>query len=248
MRYFIEFAYEGSPYFGYQKQPQPNAKTVQGTLENALQLLLRNPIHTTAAGRTDTGVHAKQMFAHFDLHHPIDDTQYLTNRLNNLLPPSIAVARIFPVTDTMHARFSATHRRYQYQIATQKNPFTQHTEWQYWKRPLDILSMNQACQILKEYNDFESFARIGADNKTHLCRMDLAAWEQTASGLYFNIQADRFLRNMVRAIVGTMVEIGSGKYPPEELHSIIQQKNRAAAGSSAPAHGLYLMEVGYPDF
>lgn len=241
MRYFIEFAYHGKNYFGY--QVQPNEISVQQELEKALTTMLREPIKSTGAGRTDTGVHARQMFAHFDTERKIpEDFAY---RLNSFLPPDIGIKRIFPVADDLHARFSATHRTYEYYIACEKDPFTQDSAWQLWRRKLDILKMNEACKFLFEYEDFTSFAKLHTDNRTNNCKIYKAFWEQTASGLKFTVSADRFLRNMVRAIVGTMVEIGAGKIEPKQLRTIIEGKNRNLAGTSAPPQGLYLVEVGY---
>ena len=241
LRYFIEFSYNGQKYFGY--QIQPNQISVQQELETALSTILREDIKTTGAGRTDTGVHAKKMYAHFDTDHKISEK--LPHQLNSFLPPDISVKRIFRVKDDFHARFDANFRTYEYYISLEKNPFTQNSAWQHWKRPLDIDKMNEACKILFEYEDFESFAKIGGDNKTNLCKIYKAEWEQDASELKFTISANRFLRNMVRAIVGTMVEIGTGKIQPEGLRNIIEAKNRNSAGTSAPAHGLSLVDVGY---
>lgn len=241
MRYFIEFSYHGENYFGY--QIQPNDISVQEELEKALSTILREEIKTTGAGRTDTGVHAKKMFAHFDTEQNLSEK--LSYQLNSFLPPDISVKRIFQVKDDVHARFDATYRTYEYYISLEKNPFTQNSAWQHWRRPLDVDMMNEACKILFEYEDFESFAKIGGDNKTNLCKIYKAEWEQNGGELKFTISANRFLRNMVRAIVGTMVEIGSGKMNPEDLHKVITAKERNAAGTSAPAHGLFLVDVGY---
>jgi tRNA pseudouridine38-40 synthase len=241
VRYFIEFSYNGKNYFGY--QIQPNAVSVQEEMEKALSMLLREEIKITGAGRTDTGVHAKKIFAHFDTEKALD--QDLTRRLNSFLPPDIAVKRIFQVSDDFHARFDATYRTYEYYISLEKNPFTEDSAWQHWRRPLDINPMNEACNILFEYEDFTSFAKLHTDNKTNLCKIYKAEWEQNGSELKFTVSANRFLRNMVRAIVGTMVDIGAGKLKPEDLRKVIENKNRNSAGTSAPAHGLYLVDVGY---
>lgn len=241
MRYFIEFSYNGQNYFGY--QIQPNEISVQEELERALSTILKEEIKTTGAGRTDTGVHAKKMFAHFDTEQII--IEKLPHQLNSFLPPDISVKRIFQVKDDFHARFNATFRTYEYYISLEKNPFTQNSSWQHWKRSLNVEKMNEACKILFEYEDFESFAKIGGDNKTNLCKIYNAEWEQKGSELKFTISANRFLRNMVRAIVGTMVEVGLGKIKPEDLRKIIEDKNRNSAGTSAPAHGLFLVDVGY---
>lgn len=241
MRYFIEFSYNGRNYFGY--QIQPDAISVQEELEKALSTILRENIKTTGAGRTDTGVHARKMFAHFDTEQILD--QNLSRRLNSFLPPDISVKRVFQVRDDFHARFDATFRTYEYYISLEKNPFTGESAWQHWRKPLDIDQMNEACKILFEYEDFTSFAKLHTDNKTNLCKIYRADWEQSGSELKFTVSANRFLRNMVRAIVGTMVEVGSGKLNPEEVRKVIEDKHRNSAGTSAPAHGLYLVDVGY---
>ncbi|MCQ9640099.1 tRNA pseudouridine(38-40) synthase TruA [Chryseobacterium sp. WG14] len=241
LRYFIEFSYNGKNYFGY--QIQPDAISVQEELEKALSTILREEIKTTGAGRTDTGVHAKKIFAHFDTEQELNDQ--FPRRLNGFLPPDISIKKIFRVKDDFHARFDATYRTYEYYISLEKNPFTQESAWQHWKRSLDIDKMNEACKILFEYEDFTSFAKLKTDNKTNICKMYKAEWEQEGSELKFTVSANRFLRNMVRAIVGTMVEIGVGKLKPEDLRKVIEDKNRNAAGTSAPAHGLYLVDVGY---
>lgn len=241
LRYFIEFSYNGKNYFGYQIQPKEIS--VQEVLEKALSTILREEIKTTGAGRTDTGVHAKKAFAHFDTAQNLEEN--LADKLNSFLPPDIAVRRIFPVKENLHARFDATFRTYEYHISLAKNPFTQDFAWQIPKGCLDLTKMNEACEILKGYEDFESFSKTGGDNKTTFCKIYNAEWKQNGSEILFTISADRFLRNMVRAIVGTMVEIGKGKMQPADLHQIIQDKNRSSAGSSAPAHGLFLVDVGY---
>ena len=241
MRYFIEFSYNGSTFFGY--QIQPNEISVQEELEKALSTILRIEIKTTGAGRTDTGVHAKKMFAHFDFDGEISEK--LVHQLNSFLPPSIAVKKIFEVKEDFHARFSAKYRTYEYYISLEKNPFSEKFAWQHWRKTLDVEKMNEACKILFEYEDFGSFAKVGADNKTNICKIYHANWEQNGNELKFTISADRFLRNMVRAIVGTMVEIGSGKLKPEDLRKVIEAKSRNAAGTSAPAHALFLVDVGY---
>ncbi len=241
MRYFIEFAYSGKNYFGYQVQPREI--TVQQVLEEALSTLLREKIKTTGAGRTDTGVHARKMFAHFDTEALLpEDLDY---KLNSFLPADIAIQRIFPVRADLHARFDATYRTYEYYIATRKDPFTQDSAWQLWRRPLSIEKMNEACKILFEYQDFTSFAKLHTDTKTNNCTIYKAFWEQQGALLKLTISADRFLRNMVRAIVGTMVEIGNGKMQPEDLRAVIERKHRNAASGSAPPQGLFLVDVGY---
>ena len=242
MRYFIEFAYDGSSFFGYQNQP--NEISVQEELEKALSTILREPIKTTGAGRTDTGVHAKKMFAHFETEQKLDEN--LVYKLNSFLSENISIKQIFKVPADMHARFSATFRTYEYYISTEKNPFTVNSAWQTWRqKPLNIDAMNEACKILFEYDDFTSFAKLHTDNKTNICKIYKAEWEQLGNQLKFTISADRFLRNMVRAIVGTMVEIGTGKFQPNDLRKIIEDKYRNSAGVSAPAQGLFLVDVRY---
>ncbi len=241
LRYCIEFSYNGKNYFGY--QVQPDAVSVQEELEKALSTILREGTKTTGAGRTDTGVHAKKMFAHFDTEKVLDND--LARKLNSFLPPDISVKRVFTVKDDFHARFDATYRTYEYYISLDKNPFTQESAWQHWKRGLDLDKMNKACKILFEYKDFTSFAKLKTDNKTNICAIYKAEWEQHGSELKFTVSANRFLRNMVRAIVGTMVEIGLGKIQPDDLRKVIEDKHRNSAGTSAPAHGLYLVDVGY---
>lgn len=212
-------------------------------MEKSLSTLLKIPTKTTGAGRTDTGVHAKKMFAHFDTDQLLNED--LVYRLNAFLPNDIVVKRVFEVKDELHARFDALYRTYEYYISIEKNPFSTDFAWQFRRTPLDVDAMNEACKILFEYEDFSSFAKVGADNKTNLCKIYKAEWEQNGSELKFTISANRFLRNMVRAIVGTMVEVGVGKIKPNDLRTIIENKNRNSAGSSAPAHGLFLVDVGY---
>ncbi|MDO4225456.1 MAG: tRNA pseudouridine(38-40) synthase TruA [Bergeyella zoohelcum] len=237
----MEFSYNGKNYFGY--QIQPNQISVQEVLEKALSTILREEIKTTGAGRTDTGVHAKKIFAHFDTAQQLSDN--LVYRLNALLPSDIAIHRIFPVAEDFHARFSATYRTYEYYIIQGKNPFSENFSWQIRKNKLDIEKMNKACEILFEYEDFTSFSKLHTDNKTNICKIYKAKWEQNGDELKFTISANRFLRNMVRAIVGTMVEVGLGKLQPNDLHRIIKDQYRNSAGASAPAQGLFLVDVGY---
>ncbi|SDE01856.1 tRNA pseudouridine(38-40) synthase TruA [Riemerella columbipharyngis] len=241
MRYCIAFSYDGKNYFGY--QIQPNQISVQEELEKALSTILREHIKITAAGRTDTGVHAKKMFAHWDTNTEVGED--LVKRLNGFLPPDIAVRSIFKVTPDFHARFDAIYRTYEYYISLDKNPFTRNSAWQHWKRSLDLDLMNKACGYLFDYNDFTSFSKLNTDTKTNLCEIYKAEWVKDGELLIFTISANRFLRNMVRAIVGTMVDIGLKKIPPEELKTIIEKKHRNMAGSSAPAQGLFLVDVGY---
>ena len=241
LRYFLQFSYHGKNYFGYQIQPRQIS--VQEVLEDALSTILQQKIKITAAGRTDTGVHAKKIFAHFDVENILEDK--LLHQLNSFLPPDIAVQDLFKVKEDFHARFDATFRTYQYHISLDKNSFKEDSSWQLWRRNLDIKRMNVASTILLEYSDFTSFSKVNTDSKTNICRISRADWELHDTELIFTITADRFLRNMVRAIVGTLVEIGAGKYEPEYVRKIIEDKDRCSAGTSAPAKGLFLVDVGY---
>ena len=240
MRYFIEFAYKGTAYHG--SQVQPNGITVQSVLQDAFFTILRTPVALTFAGRTDAGVHAEQMFAHFDL----DDTPPTAERLNRLLPDDIAVRRIFPVADDMHARFSALSRTYEYRIATTKSPFTRDIRT-FVPSPLDYEAMNEAARLLLGTHDFASFCKVHTDVKTTVCTITKAYWRQDAEGAVFTVTADRFLRNMVRAVVGTLFEIGRHKCSPDDLSAVIASLSRQAAGQSAPPQGLFLTAVQYED-
>jgi len=244
MRYFIKLSYKGTNYHGWQYQP--NALSVQEELEKAFSLILRQDIAITGAGRTDTGVHAKNFVAHFDFQKELSDTQIkdLIYKLNSYISKDIAIHNIYAVDEQMHARFDAKERTYQYFITTTKNPFTTENAW-YVHGKLDIDKMNQACEILKEYQDFGSFAKLHSDNKTNICDLMEAHWEIKDELLVFTIKADRFLRNMVRAIVGTMVDIGQGKTSMDEFRNIVESKDRNQAGRSVPGHGLFLVEIKY---
>jgi len=256
-RYFIELAYNGNNYHGW--QIQPNAITVQELLNTALSTLLRQPIETTGCGRTDTGVHATEFFAHVDIapQPPKGGVEIETAvvapplggwgaSLNALLPRDIAVKRIIPVDGEAHARFDATLRSYQYHIHFNKDPFKDGFSWLLRDVP-DVTLMNQAAAILMEYVDFSCFSKSNTQVKTNNCKVSRAEWVQQADGsLVFHISADRFLRNMVRAIVGTLMMIGKGELSPEGIRNIIESKNRSNAGTSVPACGLYLTEVKYP--
>jgi len=243
LRYFVQFSYFGKPYHGWQKQP--NAITVQQVLEKALSTLLRHPVETVGAGRTDTGVHAKQMFAHFETNDIADRTN-LVYRLNALLPKAIAVRRIFEVSDDAHARFDAVSRTYEYWIVQEKNPFYSDRA-HFIKHPLDMERMNEGAAVLFTYKDFECFSKSNTDVKTYRCEISGAIWEKKDDRLIFTITADRFLRNMVRAIVGTLLEVGQGKSSVDDVKRIIKSKDRSQAGPSVPAKGLYLTSVRYPD-
>lgn len=242
MRYFIKLAYKGTNYFGWQYQP--DAISVQETLNKALSTLLKTNIDILGAGRTDSGVHAKEMFAHFDYETEID-TQKIVYKLNSFLPKDIAIFDLIKVHDDAHARFDATKRTYEYHIHTKKNAFESDDSW-YYSLPLDVEKMNEACNILFEYIDFECFSKTHTDVNTFNCKIFEANWKQNEDKLVFTITADRFLRNMVRAIVGTMINIGSGKVSLNDFRKIIESKNRSKAGFSVPAHGLYLTKIEYP--
>jgi len=242
LRYFLEFAYKGTNYHGWQYQP--NAITVQETLTKALSIILKTEIELVGAGRTDSGVHAKQMFAHFDCNVEID-IPYLSHKLNSFLPKDIAILNIHKVHDEAHARFDATKRTYEYHIHTQKNAFESDDSW-YNLNNLNIEIMNDACKILFNYIDFECFSKVHTDVNTFNCKIFEANWKQIDNRLVFTISADRFLRNMVRAIVGTMINIGLEKVSLDDFIQIIESKDRNKAGFSVPAHGLYLTKVEYP--
>lgn len=252
MRYFIQLSYDGTGYHGW--QVQPNGVSVQEVLQKALSTLLRQPTEVTGAGRTDAGVHASMMVAHFDwpaAHEgeggeevPLDCTQ-LTYKLNRLLPPDVAVQAVRPVGPEMHARFSATRRTYHYYIHTRKDPFLRGYSWQV-NVPLDFALMNEAAQVLLEYSDFTSFSKTGTDVKTNICQLTEARWEQLKPGEWrFTVSANRFLRNMVRAIVGTLVEVGRHRMTISQMRHAIEAKDRQRAGESVPGHALYLTNIEY---
>lgn len=242
MRYFIELSYNGSAYHGWQNQP--DAISVQEIIEKAFSTLLKEAIAIVGAGRTDTGVHASQMFAHFDTDVEINENQ-LVYKLNSFLPKDIAIHAIFKVKEDAHARFDALSRTYLYRIALKKDVFNYRNSF-YIKQKLDIEKMQEATKILFQYKDFQCFSKSNTDVKTYYCDIMKAEWVFTDGELQFIIKADRFLRNMVRAIVGTMVNIGLGKIDAEDLHAVIKSKNRSKAGFSVPAHALFLTEVEYP--
>lgn len=241
LRYFIEFAYNGTQYHGWQLQP--NAPTVQQALEKALSVLLGEKIETIGAGRTDAGVHAKQMFAHFDSD-AFFEIPHLIHKLNSYLPKDIAVADIIPVHDDAHARFDAKKRTYEYHIHCKKDVFVQDLSWHYHNE-LDVPLMNIAANSLMRHTDFECFSKVNTDVNTFLCSVSQAHWEHRGTSLVFTISADRFLRNMVRAIVGTLINIGTHKIDQTEFTAIIESKDRSKAGASVPAHGLFLTKIEY---
>lgn len=242
MRYFINLAYDGSRYHGW--QIQPNGITVEGELERCLSVLLRQPVDIVGAGRTDAGVHARQMVAHFDIEKPIAaaDVAY---RLNRMLPPDIAVYEIKQVSDEMHARFSATSRTYHYYVSTKATPFNRQYTW-IPHFSLDFELMNEAAALLLDHKDFACFCKSHTDVKTTLCDVTEAKWMQTSENeWYFRITANRFLRNMVRAVVGTLVEVGRHRMTLEQFQDVLDAKSRTQAGESMPGHALFLENVRY---
>lgn len=248
-RFFIELAYDGTNYHGW--QIQQNAVSVQEVLNKALSTILREPIETLGCGRTDAGVHAKEFFAHFDAEKLIVDGSWiidpknLIRGLNSILPQDIAIKRVFPVAVDAHARFDATLRSYEYHIHFNKDPFKNGHSWLLRDEP-DIALMNLAANIIKEYIDFSCFSKSNTQVKTNNCKIARAEWVKTDNGIVFHISADRFLRNMVRAIVGTLLQVGNYNIEPEAVREIIESKNRSNAGVSVPACGLYLTEIKYP--
>jgi tRNA pseudouridine38-40 synthase len=243
-RYFVYLAYNGKNYCGW--QIQPNGISVQQILEQSLSILLQAPTAITGAGRTDAGVHARLMVAHFDAAISELDTDSLTERMNGILPQDIAIHRIVPVHPDAHARFSALSRTYQYAVTYRKEPFCREFVYRI-KKSLDVERMNDAARILFEYSDFTSFSKLHTDTKTNLCRILKAEWRQENGQLVFTIQADRFLRNMVRSIVGTLMEVGRSKLSLEGFRAIIESKDRSRAGTSVPAHALFLTDIEYPE-
>ncbi len=244
MRYFIQLSYNGKNYHGW--QIQQNARSVQEEVEKALSVITREKTEVVGAGRTDTGVHARYYMAHFDTGHLAMSDETTVFKLNCLLPSDIAVQRIFPVSPDAHARFDATFREYQYCISRFKDPFTFEVA-ERESRALNLPMMNEAAQILLETVDFTSFSKLGSDVKTNNCRVSKAFWEESGYQIIFTIRADRFLRNMVRAIVGTLLEVGLGKLTISDFRSVIEKKNRCDAGASVSAKGLYLVDIGYPE-
>ena len=243
MRYFINLAYKGTNYHGW--QIQPNAITVQEVLQKALSTLLKNNTEIIGAGRTDTGVHASYFMAHFDTSKAID-TLAICYGMNKIIPNDIVIYSIFEVTTDIHSRFSALSRTYTYHISQAKDPFSIETTTFIWKS-LNIAEMNKACAILLEYKDFTSFSKLHTDTATNNCHIMEAQWNRPETNkLVFTIKADRFLRNMVRAIVGTMLEIGQNKLTLLEFRNIIEAKNRSRAGMSVPPEGLFLSDIEYP--
>jgi len=242
MRYFITFSYQGSSYHGWQRQP--DASSVQQTLEEAMKLFLKEDVSLVGAGRTDTGVHAKVMVAHFDTQQSFE-IEELIYRLNAYLDESIAILSIVEVKADAHARFDATSRSYEYWVVQQKNPFLAQAAY-YITHPLDVNRMNEAAALMLEHKDFECFSKSNTDVHTYLCDVTRAEWVFEGERLVFHVSANRFLRNMVRAIVGTLLEVGKGKMSIDEFKAVLDSKDRRNAGPSVPAKGLYLTTIQYP--
>lgn len=243
-RYFIHLAYNGTNYCGWQTQPQ--LPTVQLTLEQALTTLLRTPIAIVGCGRTDTGVHASDFYAHFDC--PLSfESQQLVFKLNSYLPDDIVIFDIFQVADNAHARFDAVARTYQYHVSNQRLPFRQGLYSRIYFQP-DLEMMNTAARVLMEYEDFTSFAKLHTQVKTNICHLSEAHWDRVGEEWIFTIRSNRFLRNMVRSVTGTLLDVGRGKLTIEGLREIVERKDRCAAGVSMPAQGLFLTKVEYPNF
>ena len=241
-RYFIELAYVGTTFHGWQRQS--NATSVQQVLEEAMTVVLGKPIWLIGQGRTDTGVHATRFYAHFDFAGELPEN--ILVKLNGFLPADIALYQLRPVIPTAHARFSAKSRSYQYHLHTRKNPFLNGRSMRLYQEPNYEL-MNEAAALMLEYDDFACFARAGGGQKTTVCKVTEAHWKQFDGGAVFYISANRFLRNMVRSVVGSLLEIGQGKKNAAWMLELLDKKNRSLAGASAPASGLYLVEVAYPD-
>jgi tRNA pseudouridine38-40 synthase len=245
LRYFIFISYKGTSYHGW--QVQPNSVTVQKIIDDALSTILSEKISTVGAGRTDTGVHALVFCAHFDsISDRPDNSENLIHKLNSYLPKDISVSSIRKVKSDANARFTALSRTYKYIISREKDPFSEDSSW-YLHGEIDVQSMNNASELLLKYSDFTSFSKLHTDVKTNICKIYKAGWEVKGNQLIFTIKADRFLRNMVRAIVGTMIEIGTGKTDLTEFEQVIAAKDRKRAGKSALAKGLFLVDIEYPE-
>jgi tRNA pseudouridine38-40 synthase len=241
LRYFIELSYNGKKYHGW--QIQPDAVSVQEKLNDAVSTVLQEKIEVVGAGRTDTGVHAAQMFAHFNVESSIVGN--VVHKVNSILPNDITVQNIFSVAEEKHARFHAVSRSYEYQIWLGRNPFLLDFSWQIHSKKLNLFKMNAAAKILLEYKDFQTFSKVKTEVYTFNCDVKAAFWKQEGSLLTFHISANRFLRNMVRAIVGTLVDVGLEKISTNEFRQIIESKNRRNAGLSVPAKGLFLTQIKY---
>lgn len=242
-RYFIHLAYKGSRYFGW--QIQPSHPSVQQEIETALTKLNSNKkIEIIGCGRTDTGVHAENYFAHFDSEKLLD-TDQLKFKLNQILPEDIAIKSVFLVAPEWHARYSAISRTYHYRLHHEKNPFLAETSWQF-RQQLDLSKINQACNLIKNHEDFECFSKVNTDVGHFNCTIHHVQWKKTEQGYLFEVSANRFLRNMVRAMTGTLIDVGLSKISLKDVEHILNSKNRSLAGTSVPAHGLTLMDIKYP--
>lgn len=241
LRYFIELSYNGKNYHGW--QIQPDVVSVQEKLNKAVSTITQQKIEVVGAGRTDTGVHASQMFAHFDVDEKIKGD--IPHKLNSVLPSEIVVYQVFLVDDDKHARFDAISRSYEYKIWLGRNPFLLDFSWQIHSQNLNLELMNEAAKLLTEYTDFQTFSKVKTDVYTYNCDVTEAVWKQDGNELTFYITANRFLRNMVRAIVGTLVDVGLQKITIEDFRKIIESKNRSKAGLSVPAKGLFLTNIKY---
>ncbi len=240
-RYFLKLAYDGTHFSGWQRQSA--GKTVQGVLEENLSKIIRTSTQVVGCGRTDAGVHATQYYAHFNTQEEVDINS-IAYKLNKMLRDEVVVQKAFEANDRIHARYSATERAYRYVILREKNPFKRKYAW-FIQEPLDIDRMNEAANTLLSYEDFSSFARTGSDVKHHRCDVRKAQFTEKGTELHFDIAADRFLRNMVRAVVGTLLDVGKGKLSLSDFRSVVEAKDRSLAGTSAKAHGLYLHEIRY---
>lgn len=243
VRYFIHLAYDGGAYHGW--QIQTNAITVQELLNKALTILVKENVETTGCGRTDTGVHARNFYAHFDCSEPINDLSRFLHAFNALLPYDISVYQVLAVHETAHARFDATSRTYEYHICDRKEAFERDYAFHFFK-PLDLDTMNQAAALLLQHRDFACFNKMGGSQNGTECSVTEAEWKKSGHKLVFTISANRFLRNMVRAVVGTLLEVGEGKLSLSEFSQILNSGDRSEAGASVPAHGLFLTKVDYP--
>jgi tRNA pseudouridine38-40 synthase len=242
MRYFLEIAYDGTDYHGW--QTQPNARTVQEVLTKSLETILRQPLDTVGSGRTDTGVHASQQFVHFDVMAALPEDG-LCHRLNRLLPNDISAVRLYPVGPDAHARFDAVHRTYQYRITQEKNPFLPRYA-HYLSRPVDLDQLNAAAALLLQFEDFTTFSKVKGDTLHYRCQLHAAYWQQQGPELVFTIRANRFLRGMVRLVVGTLLDVGTGKISVADFRDLLAAQDRRRASGAAPAPGLFLTQVAYP--
>lgn len=243
MRYFLEIAYDGTDYHGWQSQP--NARTVQQVLTKSMETILRQPIETVGSGRTDTGVHASQQFVHFEVNSLLPEPEFC-RRLNRLLPSDISAKALYPVGPAAHARFDAVHRTYEYRITLEKNPFLPRYA-HYLSRPVDIDQLNAAAALLLQFEDFTTFSKVKGDTLHYRCQMHQAFWRQQGPDLFFTIRANRFLRGMVRLVVGTLLDVGTGKISVEAFRAILASEDRRQASGAAPAPGLFLSQVSYPE-